>query len=293
MTRPLPGSTFPGHWLRLREAADTRARDKRLTRRASDWLEAHGNESRAYSLVDLGSGNGSNPQYLADQLPSPQRWQLIDHDPVLLAQASGRFHELQDSDGTQVQLITQCHDLSRFNPRLLDGSDLVCASALFDLVSEQWITRLVDACAMRRVAVLFTLTFDGKWTFIDHENRPFMDEEDYFIHALINMHQQRDKGFGPALGGKAPRVLENALVHQGYTVTSAPSPWLLGASDVNTEALALALLDDWARAAHEQSPQQASRIATWRARRSATLLRGDVGVRVGHVDIFAHPGEEH
>ena len=47
---------------------------------------------------------------------------------------------------------------------LFHGHDLVTASALLDLVSEQWLQALVTYCAAARAPVLFALTYDGRMT---------------------------------------------------------------------------------------------------------------------------------
>lgn len=291
MNQPAPGSTFDAHWLRLREAADLAARDPELTRDAAQWLALRKSGTRVFSLVDLASGGGSNLHFLAANLPGPQRWRLIDHDVGLLAQASARFHEMRDGDGHPIELISDRRDLNALDTRLLDGSDLICASAFFDLVSRDWVERLADGCAERRVAALFTLTVDGDWHFTDRAGQPQDDAEDRWVRAQVTAHQRRDKGFGPALGGDAPRALADAFARHAYRVSSAPSPWRLPAGQAETLALGQALLDGWAQAVREQVPHEETRLLAWHYARRRALAAGTLGLWVGHVDVFARPDE--
>ncbi|SHE99003.1 hypothetical protein SAMN02745148_01531 [Modicisalibacter ilicicola DSM 19980] len=294
MNQPAPGSTFDTQWLRLRQATDAKARDATLTRGAGRWLlRRQGGESgRVLSLVDLASGAGSNLEFLAARLPGPQRWHLIDHDAGLLDEATSRLRRLRDSDGTSIELTAHCRDLVTFDPDMLGGSDLVCASALFDLVSASWVERLAGACVARKSAVLFTLSVDGDWAFYDRDTRALNDAEDRWVRDQVNAHQRREKGFGEALGKTAPQVLHDAFSRRGYHVMSAPSPWRLPPGRPETLALGSQLLEGWATAVHEQAPGQRSRADAWLANRLTSLNDGSLGLSVGHVDLFARPREE-
>lgn len=280
-----PGSCFAFDWLALRERADGQARSWRLTRLAADFLRQC---DPPLTMVDLGCGAGGNPCYLASRLPGPQRWRLIDHDADLLDQAAQRCRVVGDSEGRALDIETWLHDLSDLGAAWWEGVVLVCASALFDLTSRDWVMRFVAACARHRAAVLLTLNVDGHWAFIDRRGL-IDDEDDAWVKALFNAHQRRDKGLGVALGSEAPTVLRDVFINHGYEVEMAPSPWQLPAGDPDTLELASALVDGWMDAACEQEPASRMRLADWHGRRRTALARGKFGVRVGHVDLFACP----
>ena len=61
--------------------------------------------------------------------------------------------------------------------------------------------------------------------------------------AAFNLHQRRDKGFGPALGPRAAEVAAAAFAARGFRVQRAPSDWWLGPEEA---ALQDALLRGWA-----------------------------------------------
>ena len=140
-----PESRFEADWLALREGADADARSPALTARAARWLEARGRTP--FACVDLGSGSGSNPRFLAPRLPGPQSWCLVDHDARLLERAVRDGALLRDAAGQTVALRAECRDLAALRPDAFTGVDLVCASALMDLVGWAWLERLAAACS--------------------------------------------------------------------------------------------------------------------------------------------------
>ena len=172
---------------------------------------------------------------------------------------------------------------------LLAGTDLVVASALFDLVSRGWAEALVAACAERCQALLVTLSVDGDWAFLDTAGQRLDDAEDAAVRTLFRTHQRRDKGLGPALGGEAPGVLAGAMTAVGYRVASVATPWRLAAGNAEEMALATALVEGWHDAAREQAPLAGARLARWRERRLGGLVDGELGVTVGHRDLLALP----
>ncbi len=277
---------FSAEWLALREGLDARSRSHRLTGLAAAWL----NERAApHHIVDLGSGSGSNLRFLAPRLPGPQRWRLVDHDAELLAHARRRGRRQRDRAGAPVGLATRCRGLSPVDAALLAEAELVVASALFDLMPRAWVASLVDACAARGQALLLTLSVDGDWAFLDRQGARLEEREDGVVRTLFQAHQRRDKGLGPALGGDAPEVLASTLAGAGYRVASAATPWHLAAGDATQRCLAEALVKGWHAAALEEAPTRATRLTAWRDRRLAAIGAGELGVTVGHRDLFAWP----
>lgn len=297
-----PSNMFSIDWLERRESLDARSRSHRLTGVTADWL---GQRTGPHRILDLGSGSGSNLRFLAPRLPGPQHWRLLDHDTDLLAHARRQSGRLRDLSGDRVNVETSCRDLSSVDEAFLAGTDLVVASALFDLVSRSWLESLVQACAQKRQAMLITLSVDGSWSFLDASGQPIEDGEDIAVRTLFQAHQVRDKGLGQALGGEAPAVLTTCLTEAGFQVDVAVTPWHLAAGDPEglgltdvqaegpaeglAEGLAEALVTGWHDAALEQAPTEASRLAEWRERHLAGLASGELGVMVGHRDILARP----
>jgi hypothetical protein len=172
-------------------------------------------------------------------------------------------------------------DLARDLELALDGAlDLVTASALLDLVSAEWLDRLVIETAARRLPVYAALTYDGRATV---EPGGAFDAE---LLAGFNLHQRTDKGFGPALGPAAAARAAERLEHFGYAVVQGRADWVLRRDD---RAIQEALFAGWAELAPLTTRLSAAEIDGWLARRRAYLAQGRSRLRVGHVDIFARP----
>ena len=275
---------FESSWLALREAADAAARDRALVARARDWLAGR---TPPLNIADLGAGSGANPRFLAGCLPGPQRWRLVDRDPGLLARAGERLGRTRDADGRPIDLETCRQDLADIDAVVADDTDLATASALFDLVSADWIDALAGRCAAVGCAVLWTLSVDGDWHFTGADGNRIQDADDAAMLSLLQAHQAREKGLGRALGGAAPDALRTAFARHRYNIAEAPSPWRLlpGAQ----QPLALALLDGWRTALLEQAPGEHDRILRWWRHRRAGVETGELGIEVGHIDFYAEP----
>jgi len=135
------------------------------------------------------------------------------------------------------------------------------------------------------------MTYDGQMVWRPRPGRPGAsrdadDTNDALVRTAVNRHQQRDKGFGPALGPDAARVVEAVFREAGFTVVSASTPWRLDARDTR---LTERLVDGWVAAAAELEPALADRFGDWGARRCRQLAEGHVELRVGHRDMLALP----
>lgn len=287
---------FSADWLGQREPFDTAARSAaagplQLQARLDALRPASGIPWR---VIDLACGTGANLRWLAPRLGGPQEWLVVDHDAALLRCWPERLGVVADPDamgvplgfsgpGFQASIVRQRLDLAQGLEALpWHAACLVTASALLDLVSAEWLQRLVTAAVAARVTLLFTLSVDGRHDWVPS------DALDAKVSGLFGEHQRRDKGFGPALGAAAVPSLRRALRGSGYRVFSAPSDWWIDGRDgPQAAALQRALVDGMAAAASEQDPASAAAMAAWRQRRHA--LAGTGSVRVGHLDLLALP----
>jgi SAM-dependent methyltransferase len=278
-------SGFSTAWLDLREAADHRSRNKKL----AHALAKHFDGWQPISVVDLGSGTGSNLRATAPLLGPEQNWTLVDIDASLLDAAVTRLTAWADgADRQQEKLILfkgakritvafRAADLARdLDAALGPNANLVTASALFDLVSADFIRRFAAALAERRSVFYTVLTYDGdqRWT-PEHE-------ADALLLEAFNAHQRRDKGFGPAAGPDAADALSEAFSGAGYAIEEGDSAWRLRAGD---EPLIADLAAGFAQAAHETGLVDAPTITSWRA-----VTR--TGAIVGHADTLALPPKD-
>ena len=284
-------SGFSTEWLALREPIDERARAAELILPLHRW---RGNTERI-RVLDLAAGTGANLRFLAPLLGGEQAWLLADNDPGLLAElpsAMARWASRKgfaiDSGGRRVrgrtfeaEILTLRCDLSRDLGSLpWEDCRLVTASALLDLVSEAWLTTLAEHCQATRAATLFALSYDGRMRWDPEE------PADQDVRMMVNSHQLRDKGFGPALGPTAALKAHKILASSGYRVTSGRSDWRVTPDD---EAVQRALIEGWELAAREMIPERGADLAIWRQSRIAHIAAGRSRLIVGHRDLLAVP----
>ena len=285
-------SRFPPEWLALREPLDARSRSAALVARLR--ADAPGGTRR---IVDLATGTGANLRYLAPRLGGDQDWLVVDKDGALLDAMSGCLRHWAAENGLifhhygetltlrgpnlTCRVCREQIDLARDARRLdLESRWLVTAAALLDLVARRWLDAILASCRAADARLLFALTYDGLARF-----SPTLTE-DALVNDLVNRHQDRDKGFGPALGPRAARETAGRIRQHGYDVAEAPSPWRV---DPAHAALQSALVEGWAKAAVEVAPEAVERIDSWRRRRRDFIAAGTSSLSIGHRDLLAWP----
>jgi hypothetical protein len=264
-------SSFSHEWLALREPYDARARNLPVL----DAVVAAIADRPSIAIVDLACGTGATLRAISSRLPRRQDWRLVDNNLSLLARAAPSV-PVAGQHATAVPIDIAC-DLEA----ALDGPlDLVVTSAFLDLVSADWLDRFTTEAAVRALPVYAALTYDGRAEF----EPP--DPLDARMIAVVNIHQRRDKGFGPALGPTAAPAAITRFRALQYAVVKGTSDWQFGPRD---KAIQSEFIGGWATAAHETDQLSAEEIITWVARRRDYLRSGCSSMRVGHVDFFARP----
>src|SRR5437016_5963868 len=183
-------------WLVLREPIDAAARSSSL---ASAIAESFPRDRPIINVLDLGTGTGSNVRYLAEFLPDPQHWLLVDRDQALLAEGARLLTLWSAFQPFDCYIEAREYDIGTFDhPGIFPGRHLVTASALLDLVSERWLRSLAARCRTLAAPALFALTYNGHFACDPAE------PEDDTVRELFNSHQRsNDKGFGRAEGPAA------------------------------------------------------------------------------------------
>jgi hypothetical protein len=293
-------SSFSTHWLALREPLDARSRAADLTGLLRDEVGGIASQRPRIEIIDLGAGTGANLRYAAPLLAGAQQWLLVEHDPLLLAAMPQQIQAWSTATHSQftassAQWIVRAErfecqiqglalDLAaQLDSLPLPRGALLTASAFLDLVSEDWLRKLVRRAATAEATVWFTLSYDGRI-----ECDP-VEPEDQELRELVNQHQLGDKGFGLALGPSAASAAGRILGEHGYQVQCAASDWCLAPDHA---ALQYALVEGWFEAACEIAPTRSAMLRAWRARRRSHIESGRSSLRVGHVDMVGRPSRD-
>jgi hypothetical protein len=262
--------SFSAAWLEMREPYDRRARDPAVIEAVVAALAGR----TSVTIADLACGTGSTFRALMPRIKSRQNWRLVDNDLSLLARTP-------QSSPPDVHVTTVPIDINRDLEAALDGPiDLVTTSALLDLVSDEWLQRLVVEIAVRRLPLYAALSYDGRI-----EMTP-SDSSDKKIIAAVNAHQRTDKGFGPALGPGAAQAAAGRFERVGYAVTRGVSDWVFAPHDRDMQ---IEMLSGWAVAAQAIGDIAELELAAWLKRRRDFVAAGRSSIRVGHTDLFARP----
>jgi hypothetical protein len=261
--------SFSPQWLALREPYDQAARNPAVL----EAMRTAFAEFPAVRVADLGCGTGSTMRAVSPLLPARQDWRLLDNDAALLEAAHDAAPPTCEVTTVQVDLAA---DLGR---ALADDTDLVTMSALLDLVSGEWLERLVAMLAISARPLYAALSYDGCVSLM-----PACRNDDTVIPA-VNRHQLTDKGFGPALGPQAVAVARDRLRRQGFAIQEGRSDWSFGPADRDIQ---LEMLDGWSGAAAEMGVGSAL-LDDWLAERRAHVAAARSQMRVGHLDFFAAP----
>jgi hypothetical protein len=264
-------SVFSAEWLALREPYDLRARNTVVLKAVTDIFRA----KPALQIVDFGCGTGSTLRALAPRLNATQDWRFVDHDRTLLAYA------VESAAALNVRGAGISADLNReFEAVLHESADLLTTSALLDLVSDEWLERLADCAAARRIPVYAALSYDGR---IDLSPLHRMDKA---IAEAVNRHQRSDKGFGPALGPLSAASAISKFERRGFSVVQGPADWIASGED---GAFQNAIVQGWAVPARETGTLAHQDVESWLAFRQDEIGAGRASLRVGHVYFFAVP----
>jgi len=271
-------SRFPEHWLQLREAADHRCR--------ADFFGAiESSHFARWTIVDLGSGTGSNCRFVVPRIAGLQDWICIDNDAELLDALSRETRALTTAGHS---ISTRQIDLAGdIGATIVEGFEkagsgcgrLVTASALLDLVSQAWLENLAAACAHVGASAWFALSYDGRIELAPQHAK------DSWLQSLINVHQRSNKGFGEALGPKAHAAACAAFARHGYKVLEARSDWRLTTEESELQG---ELIEGWLGAARELANDDTA-LTDWSALRRSQIAAGALEIHVGHSDLLALP----
>ena len=262
---------FSADWLALREPYDSRARAPALQAALASWC----GRRRSVKVIDLGAGTGANLRHLAPALPSAQDWTLVERDPALIEAGSARLAAQPTHWRYRaLDLATNLEQLADLRP------DLITASALLDLVSADWLARLLQLARGAGAALFVVLSYMGEIEWIPG------DRGDRDVTALVNCHHRSDKGFGPALGPAATDSLRRLHDAAHVEPRILRSDWVLEPDDREIQKT---LLDGYLTCVASLAGDAERDVRSWASRRLALIEGGRSHLRVGHDDVLILP----
>ncbi len=261
-------------WLALREPADAEARSRELV----EHLPGRPPASGRWVIHDLGGGTGAMGRWLAPLLHGPQHWVVHDRDAELLALADVPGPA---ADGAAVTVETKQSDITRLQRGDLAGATLITASALLDMLTEEELARMVNACAAAGCPILLVMSVVGRVGLTP------ADPLDRRVAAAFDAHQRRPTERGRLLGPDAVAVAVEQFGRLGAEVLVRSSPWRLAAARAD---LAEVWFTGWVGAACEQHPELTAEAEAYTRRRLAQAAAGELKVTVDHADLLALPG---
>lgn len=296
MVEPMGVESFDGDWLALREPFDAMARNQEIARALMAQLDEKGRPR----FLDLGAGTGSLTRWLGHFVGRAHAWVLADADAELMARAFDTMMDAAEAIGwratwpqRKVLLLHAPEGAWRIEGVLtnlaeapeglpLQNVDAVTCSALCDLVSEAWVTRLAAALARRKLPFYAALNVTGRERFMPP------CPGDALVARGFARDQRRAKGFGGlALGAAATDTIARIFAGHGYRVLRGASPWVIP-RQAGEMALELALGHAEAALRHER--RGAADIRAWAETRAEQAEAGRLSARVEHQDILCLPG---
>ena len=133
-------------------------------------------------------------------------------------------------------------------------------------------------CKQQPVGLYSALNYDGTTSWAPAHP---LDED---VLNAFNRDQQRDKGFGAALGADAGAYMERVFNGLGFKVSTASSPWVLGSAD---SKLVDALIGGIGDAVAQDPALNAASLQDWVQFRKSHSSGGSC--TVGHMDLLILP----
>ncbi|MCI4647387.1 class I SAM-dependent methyltransferase [Phaeodactylibacter sp.] len=286
---------FATDWLEERYRFDVAARNPKVEAACLQYFAQH----PMVSIIDIGAGTGANFIYLSEKFPQSQQWALVELNPNLLKRARERLKIWAAAKGYTVRENGQRLDFQRsgqhIHIQLLQGSllelprllqpgqyQLVTASAVFDLLSKQMLSDLIQTFHHNRLALLTTLNY---------ESMAYLpgDAEDKRWIELYEAHMQREQDFGRALGPGCSDFLENGYAQLPTAQTlRAPSRWQIEPADTSMHGHMLQFLE---KSLLEMTSMGHSGkgLDAWLQRKKTQLQAQQLRLSVVHSDFFTAP----
>lgn len=237
-------------WLDERYQYDIDARNNKV----EQFCLNHFNNLLEINIVDVGSGTGSNFINLSEKFIQNQHWTFLEQDESLISHSLKRIKQKLASRG---YIITQQNNklifqkssrritIQTVNGSLLDidklinltNTNLITASAIFDLFSIEQFKVFSEQVHQEKVSVLSTLNYTSM------HFEPSTASDDQFI-KLYNAHMKREQSFGTGMGSDCYANMESYYAINNIATITGDSDWNLDNSAKTMHTFLLTFMAD-------------------------------------------------
>jgi hypothetical protein len=284
------------HWHDERFKYDCEARNQKVEQACFH----HFYGKNEMTIVDLGSGTGSNCLYFFEKFPSQQDWIFIEKDEKISQYALNRLGIEADKKGYEVTHATNSLVLKKEDRNVkikyitdsflnlvdlvdLDKVDLVMASAVFDLISFSQFVDFGSVLLEKNLPLLTTLNY-AEMNFNSDAPSDVVFIEKY--ESFMNRPQE----FGKAMGKKCPRILVDFFQKQEAKVEYGSSIWKLEGE--SAQVMNHHLLNFMESASNQMIEGQEEKILfkDWITTKREAVEEGTLDTYVQYYDLFVSSG---
>jgi len=284
----------PIMWLDHRFNCDAEARNANIEKKFLEFFE----DRDSLTVVDAGSGTGSNFQYYFEKFPNQQEWTFIDCEGPLLNACREKLYRFAKKknyefieqngsvcikDGAKQALVKMSQGKLENVEHLTDlkQTDVVTANALFDLLSYDQFDTFACKLSAYNVCLMATLNY-YETSFLPY------DEEDGRFVRYFHTHMTRPQGFGSAMGPNCTEEMLDLLTEHQMLVEQEGSQWHLKRYDTTMHHYLLHFFEHALRDLN-LSPAEIIDLEEWLEAKKKMSHDHKLEIIVDHSDIFAYP----
>ena len=200
---------FNNNWLKLRETVDKKSRNLKIIELINKKFSNH----ESISIIDLGTGTGSNFNYLKPRLKFIQNWVFTDISSNSINYFKKNINISRKICKTKFQIFDVINDLQKINFKKFN---IVTGSAFLDILPRSWFYKFHKYNTKTEI-ILFALNYNGAFTFFPKH------KYDQQIVDLFNKDQKSNKGIGvKAIGPECSVLIKNVFknTHHTYLMNS-------------------------------------------------------------------------
>ena len=280
------------HWHDERFNYDCQARNQQVEQACFHYFFG----KKSMTIIDLGSGTGSNCLYFFEKFPSQQKWIFIEKEEIISEYALARLSKeaanknytatrngaslilSKDERTIDIEYRTGSFlDLAEIVD--LDKVDLVMASAVFDLIAFPQFLDIASVLLEKKLPLLTTLNY---------AEMNFSSEEplDIFFIEKYESFMTRPRSFGKAMGKKCPRVLVDFFQKQKAEVIFGSSIWKLEGTPA--KAMNLHVLNFMEKASSQMIENDEEKILfeKWINNKKEMIEQGTLNTYIQYYDLF-------